>query len=255
MSIGDARLMNRFFEFIFGLEKGFLSREGELSLQFNPAWPWQEYVGAVTWNLLLAICAALLVWYVYKREGRSRPVRITLGIMRGVLLAFLLVLLNRPVLTLGQSRTEPSVLAIMIDDSVSMRVRDAGSAAGGQPLSRLEAVTQLLTPKEKSLIEELSKVHQVRLYRFNRDKEPIDAAAMAKLSPEGQHTQVLASVRSVLGDLQGQRVAGIVVMTDGRETPARPVADALTAVKDFGVKIYPVAVGSDQAPMNVDIQS
>ena len=246
--------MNRFFEFIFGLEKGFLAREGELSLQFNPAWPGQEYVGAVTWNVLLAILCGLLVWYVYRREGRSRPVRITLGVMRGVLLAFLLVLLNRPVLTLGQSRTEPSVLAVMIDDSVSMRVRDAGEA-GGKPLSRLEAVTSLLAPGEKSLVDELAKTHQVRFYRFDRDKEPIDAAAIAKIAPEGQHTQVLASVRSVLSDLQGQRVAGVVVLTDGRETPARPVAEPLAAVKEFGVKIYPVAVGSDQAPTNVDIQS
>src|SRR5688500_15386647 len=246
--------MNRFFEFIFGLERGFLSRDGELSLQFNPAWPGQDYVGAVTWNVLLAIAAAMLVWYVYRREGRSRPVRIVLGVMRGVLLAFLLVLLNRPVLTLGQSRTEPSVLAIMIDDSISMRVRDAG-APNGKALSRLEAVAQLLAPADKSLVSELSKTHQIRFYRFDRDKEPIDAAAIPKIAPEGQHTQVLTSVRSVLADLQGQRVAGVVVLTDGRETPARPVAEALAAVKDFGVKVYPVAVGSDQAPMNVDIQS
>ncbi|MEA2735483.1 MAG: hypothetical protein QOE14_1934, partial [Humisphaera sp.] len=247
--------MNRFFEFIFGLDKGFLSRDGDLSLQFNPSWPGQDYVGAATWNVLLAILCGLLVWYVYRREGRTRPVRIVLGVMRGLLLAFLLVLLNRPVLTLGQSRTEPSVLAVMIDDSVSMRVRDAGNGADGKPLSRLEAVSQLLSPGDKSLINELSKVHQIRLYRFDRDKEPIDAAALAKIAPEGQHTQVLSSVRSVLADLQGQRIAGVVVLTDGRETPARPVAEALAAVKDFGVKIYPVAVGSDQAPMNVDIQS
>jgi uncharacterized membrane protein len=194
------------------------------------------------------------VWYVYRREGRSRPVRIVLGVMRGVLLAFLLVLLNRPVITLGQSRTEPSVLAVMIDDSVSMRVRDAG-AANGQPLSRLEAVAQLLAPADKSLVNELAKVHHIRFYRFDRDKEPIDASAIPKIAPEGQHTQVLTSVRNVLSDLQGQRVAGVVVLTDGRETPAKPVAEALAAVKDFGVKIYPVAVGSDQAPMNVDIQS
>src|SRR5438034_10014424 len=97
--------MHRLLEILLGLERGFLSREGELSLQFNPSWPGQDYVGAVTWNVLLAILCALLVWYVYKREGRSRPVRITLGIMRGLLLAFLLVLLNRPVLTLGQRRT------------------------------------------------------------------------------------------------------------------------------------------------------
>src|SRR5437773_12055960 len=116
--------MHRFLELIFGLERGFLSREGELSLQFNPAWPGQQYVGAVTWNFVLIALAAWLVWHVYRREGRSKPVRIALGIVRGFLLAFLIVLLNRPVLTLGQSRTEPSVVAVMIDDSISMRVRD-----------------------------------------------------------------------------------------------------------------------------------
>jgi uncharacterized membrane protein len=249
--------MHRLLEIILGLDKGFLSREGEFSLQFNPHWPGQAYVGAVTWNLLLAILAALLVWYVYRREGRSKPVRIALGILRGVLLAFLLLLLNRPVLTLGQSRTEPSVVAVLVDDSVSMRVRDAGGGgdADGQPVSRLEAVEKLLLPGDKSLLDELKKVHQVRLYRFDRDKEPLAPEQLAKLQPDGQHTQVLSSVRSVMADLQGQRLAGVVVLTDGRETPARPIAEGLAALKDFGVKVYPVAVGSDKAPTNIDVQS
>ena len=137
-------MFHRLLEIILGLEKGFLSREGELSLQFNPAWPGQQYVGEVTWNLLFIVLAALLVWYVYRREGRSRNVRIALGVVRGLLLALLIVLLNRPVLTLGQSRTEPSVVAVMIDDSISMRVRDAGTTADGKPLSRIEAVEPLL---------------------------------------------------------------------------------------------------------------
>src|SRR4029078_35778 len=96
-------LMHRLLEIILGLERGFLSREGELSLQFNPAWPGQQYVGAVSWNLLLTVVGVLLVLYVYRREGRGKPVRIALGVVRGFLLAFLIVLLNRPVLTLGQS--------------------------------------------------------------------------------------------------------------------------------------------------------
>src|SRR5947208_2342995 len=151
--------MHRILEIILGLERGFLSREGELSLQFNPAWPGQQYVGAVSWNLLLIVLAVLLVWYVYRREGRSRSVRIALGIVRGFLLAFLIVLLNRPILTLGQSRTEPSVLAIMIDDSVSMRVRDAGNDPGGKPQSRLEAIAQLLSPAHTSMLSEPAHMH------------------------------------------------------------------------------------------------
>src|SRR5256885_1065889 len=180
--------MNRIWEFILGLDKGFLSREGERSLHFNPHWPGQDYVGAATWNIVLGIGAILLVWYVYRREGRSKPVRIGLGILRGLLLAFILILLNRPVLTLGQSRTEPSVLAVMIDDSVSMRVRDAGAGADGKPLTRLEAVKQLLGPSDKSLLNDLAKVHQIRVFSFDRDKQPIDADAIAKLEPQGQHT-------------------------------------------------------------------
>src|SRR4030095_3491534 len=99
--------------------------------------------------------------------ARSRPVRSGLGCLRGLLLAFVLVLLNRPVLTLGQSRTEPSVLAIMVDDSVSMRVRDARVGGGGvaddaaQQATRLEAIKKLLSPGDRSLLAELGKTHQL----------------------------------------------------------------------------------------------
>src|SRR5205814_3262141 len=100
-----------------------------------------------------------------------------------------------------------------------------------------------------------SKVHQIRVFSFDRDKQSIDAESIAKLEPQGQHTQVLSSLCSVLSDLQGQRVAGVVILTDGRETPQRPLAEGLAALKDFGVKIYPVAVGSDKQPTNIDVQA
>src|SRR5439155_12063346 len=37
--------------------------------------------------------------------------------------------------------------------------------------------------------------------------------------------------------------------------PQRPLAEGLAALKDFGVKVYPVAVGSDKPPTNIDVQS
>src|SRR4051812_32628236 len=116
--------MQRLLENILGLKNDFLSQEGEFSLQFNPHWPLQQYLGAGFWNVLLGAVAVMLVVYVYRREGRSRGARVTLGVLRALLLAFVIALLNRPVLTLGQSRTEPSVLAVLIDDSVSMSVKD-----------------------------------------------------------------------------------------------------------------------------------
>src|SRR6476646_3805803 len=125
--------MQRFIEIILGLDKGFLSRPGDLSVQFNPRWPLQDWVGAVTWNLILGILAGMLVVYVYRREGRSRPARIILGIIRA------------------------SVLAIAMDDSVSMQVKDGQGAEGA---TRMAAMLDLLNGENKKLVKDLAKQHE-----------------------------------------------------------------------------------------------
>ena len=110
--------------------------------------------------------------YVYRREGRSKPVRVTLGVIRALLLAFVIALLNRPVLTLGQSRVEPSVVALLIDDSVSMRVRDAALSENADPQTRLDAVVNVLTADDQKVLRELAKTHQLRIYRFDSTATP-----------------------------------------------------------------------------------
>src|SRR4051812_28688072 len=255
--------MQRLWEILLGLDRGFLSRQGEFHVNFNPHWPGQAVVGAGLWNFVLVLLAAALVVYVYRREGRSRPVRITLGVIRGVLLAFLIALLNRPVLTLGQSRTEASVLPILIDDSVSMSVPDA-AAGQGDPKARLAAVTDLLGAQDQKLLKDLAAKHEVRLFPLDVSAQELATASkpeqvtpdvLNNLKAQRQTTQVERSVRAILEKLQGQHVAGVVVMTDGRDTPAQPVTDVLAALKEFGVKVYPVPIGSDKPPQNIEVQS
>src|SRR5437588_871179 len=114
--------MSRLLEILLGLDKGFLSREGSKGISFNPVWPGHH---AAVWNVLLAILALALVVYVYRLDGRSRSARILLGTLRGLIVAFVLVLLNRPVITNADTRTESSVLAVLVDDTGSMKVPDA----------------------------------------------------------------------------------------------------------------------------------
>ena len=259
------------FEFLLGLPRDFLHQQGDWSLQFNPAWPGQAFIGVPVWNITLAAVAILLVVYVYSRDGRSRALRILLGGIRLFLFALVLFLLNRPILTLGQSRTEPSVLAILVDDSGSMRVPDAGTA--NDPESRLSAVQNLLSAHDAELLRALAKKHDLRIYSFDRDASPLASIqappaaskaplnlsqatnAISDLKAEGQSTQVLPSILTTLQDLQGQRVAGVVVMTDGRDTPAHNIAEGLETLKNYGAKVYPVAIGSDQEPKNIEVQS
>ncbi len=272
-------MVQRFLEIILGLPSGFLSRQGQLTLQFNPTWPLQQYVGgAAVWNFMLASLALGLVIYVYRREARTRNLRLLLGGLRAGILGLVLLLLNRPVLTLGQERRDPSVMAFLIDDSLSMKVPDAVSA-DGKPQGRLDAVIDLLAGSEGQLLRRLSSVHDLRVYDFSRgakqiatiagsgetksaattqsSSEAIDEAisTVQRLKAEGDGTQIVNALTSVLQDVQGQRVAGVVVFTDGRETPSESPPEAIAALRSYGMNIFPVVVGSDQMPRNIAVQS
>src|SRR4051812_6750004 len=233
--------MKRLLEWIFGLDRGFLNQEGDLSIQFHPRWPGQETldapftrigfgaIGATLWNLVLTALAVALVIYVYRREGRSKGARISLAAIRLCILGFVIALLNMPVFTIGQSRTEPSVLALLVDDSISMRVKDVQPPGQDQPLTRMDAVLNLLKSDDQALVKDLARTHSLRFYRFNRQATPIAAYtpektegadkpedapagsltsvskspaqlidALSQLKPEGQSTQVLASLRSAV---------------------------------------------------------
>lgn len=242
--------MNRLLELLLGLDRGFLDREGTLSLNFNPVWPWAEAIGNATWNVLLVAAVAALVWWAYRHEARSRRARLILGGLRLSLLILLITLLNRPVLTLTQTRVEPSVLAVMVDDSVSMRVRDIGE--GTSATTRLQAVKDLLDPQ---LLERLSQTHQLEFFRFNTDAAEINAAAMADLDAQGQSTRLGQSLSQVLRNLQGRRVAGVVLLTDGRDTPAVPLSETVAAVSDYDAKLFPIPVGTDRGARNVQMQT
>jgi uncharacterized membrane protein len=148
---------------------------------------------------------------------------------------------------------------------------------GDTKTTRLDAARNLLLGSSDQTLRKLEKVHTLRFYKFDNNATPIgptqaatvkdkDAAtadplnaqlaqALRDLKPEGQSTQLVSSLLTVLDDLQGQRLAGAVVMTDGRETP-RPADEALiNTLKDHHVKIYPIAIGGDKSPPNVYLTS
>ncbi|MDB5327825.1 MAG: hypothetical protein JWM57_3394 [Phycisphaerales bacterium] len=245
--------MNRLIEILLGLDRGFLAREGDFSLAFNPQWPGG---GTAVWNFALVVLGIALVFYVYRRDGRGRWPRVILASFRLMLIGLVLALLNRPTVTLTQSRIEPSVLAIAIDDSLSMRVADVPTA-GDQLETRLAAVTKLLSDKDAAVVKELAKKHELKFYRFDADASAVATSTTQPsptIEPLGQNTQVATSVRTILRDLQGRRLAGVVGLTDGRDMPQQSLAAAIDEVKDFGTPVFAIPVGSDQPPRNIELQ-
>lgn len=272
--------MKRALELLLGLPGGFLAQEGELALRFYPLWPWQDVVGAAVWNVAVLALSVWAVLWLYRRDARSPRARTVLCGLRLALVVLLVLLLNRPVLQLTQSRVEPSVVAVLVDDSLSMKVADE---AEGRP--RLSAAVQaLLGPTQPDaagagatgLLDRLARDHVVRVYRFGAVATPLGvwdgptgltAARLRDLTPSADATAVGGAVASVAAELLGQRLAGVVVLTDGRDAPARASGgatmaawgpaggDAVGRLREKGVKVFGVEVGSDVAPRNLAVQN
>ena len=230
--------------------------------------------GTAAWNITLSAAAAFAVIYVYRRDGRSWFARGALGTLRAALIALIILVLNNPVLTRIKTLVEPSVVAVLLDDSLSMKVQDVSDAPNGP--SRLAAAIDLLSGNDKELMRKLAKTHTLRFFAFDRSARPLgtlpgksDQAAknadpsaenslmdaLDHLQPIGASTQVAASLVGVLDSLQGQRLAGVVILTDGRDTPSSPPPEVMKTLQTYGIRIYPIAVGSEKAPTNIAIQS
>lgn len=262
--------MHRLLEILFGLDKGFLSQKGDWSLQFNPQWPFQEAMaavgGATFYNLVLVLAGILLVVYVYRREGKSTGVRVFLASLRAVLLLVLLLLLNRPVLVLENDRKEPSVVAVMMDDTLSMSVPDVRPTPQSPAITRLEAAQNLFLDDSQALLKKLNEVHNLKFYRFGPDAQSVanvDSAddllnaggRIAALKATEDGTQVVKSLQTVLNELQGQRLAGVVILTDGKDVPVRERPEFISDIRGkFSVPIYSVPIGQDVPPKTVNLE-
>jgi len=159
-----------------------------------------------------------------------------------------------PVFTIGQSRTEPSVLAILVDDTISMRVRDAGTnlpspspawTPSSNSSSRGPGPGQKTSPKPTSSILRFDRQaipvvalasqkkpderSQERIPPKKKNKPPTTAPSSppSKTSnPKARLPRSSPALRSAIEDLQGQRLAGVVILTDGRNTPKEIIPKA-----------------------------
>src|SRR5262245_35736155 len=115
--------MNRLWQFLLGIDRSPGATPGGASrLEFS-AWP--RGGGSIV-LIVSAIALTYLLWRLYRWEGRdlSRAKRVLLVGLRGLILLAVAAMLLEPVLVSSQRETVPSHLAIVLDDSESMRFSD-----------------------------------------------------------------------------------------------------------------------------------
>ncbi|MEO8449691.1 MAG: hypothetical protein ABI647_07880, partial [Gemmatimonadota bacterium] len=231
----------------------FLSTLSERLLKY-PLWVFDR--GTLVWQglgsapvlipLVLLVAAIAMVSYARLRSPRPWIDRLVLGFLRLSVFALLAVCLLRPTLLVSTSVPERNVLAILLDDSQSMRIKDVDS------LTRKAWVSRLVGDSTGDWLRRLEQRFVLRFYRFSSGVNGLDGPPDS-LAAAGARTDLGGALDQVRRDLTGSPVAGLVVLTDGADNGSTPMADALLALKASRTPVYTVGVGAERFLRDVAI--
>ncbi len=189
------------------------------------------------WLLLAgAGVAVAVVWYATRqlRFVTARD-RLVIGGLRGALFLLLGLCLLRPSLVSSDALPRRNVVAVLLDDSRSMRLRDVDGD------SRL-ATMQHAFADTSAVVRALADRFSLRTFRFGADLHPVPHVdSMQAIGTRTDLARALNGVRETLGDLP---VSGIVLVSDGADNADGDLDAALLAVRARGVPIFTVGVGT-----------
>jgi hypothetical protein len=182
--------------------------------------------------LLLILAAGTLSWFFYRTTlpAVARPLRLVLGVLRGLALALLCTLLCAPLLRLVRVTRHPPVIAVLADRSASMGITDRNGSRAGIMMRLLG----------KDLPASIPGGADVRYWTFGvgfsqpRDTPPDSITCTDELTDLAGAIRGLARVREQFN------LQAAVLLTDGVYTVGdNPYHDAGLA----GIPLFAIGIG------------
>src|SRR5207248_1120121 len=192
--------------------------------------------------LVLAGAIGALASVEYRRPlaPLTRVQRSALVALRALALAAVVLFLLRPIVLLPPIGARDAAVPILVDISQSMRLRDADGQA------RLARATTILRTQ---LLPALSRQFRPKLYTVGERLAPAD---VDRLSSDARRTDLAGALAAVRERSKGQRVAGIVLLSDGGDTGQQPSSAAASAP---GPPVFAVGVGSPDGVRDREVVS
>ncbi|OLC51432.1 MAG: hypothetical protein AUH43_02745 [Acidobacteria bacterium 13_1_40CM_65_14] len=201
------------------------------------------------WWLALALAAAIgaAAFFQYRRPlaPLTRGQRVTLVALRAVVLAAIVLFLFRPMIILPPAASQDALVPVLIDVSRSMRLVDAD---GQSRVARAAAIVKT------DLMPALTRQFQTELYSVGDGLAPAAPAALDRLSADARRTDLAGALASIRERYRGQRVAGIVLLSDGGDTSrAGGAGQAGGAGGEGGPPVFAIGIGSPDGPRDREV--
>jgi hypothetical protein len=201
--------------------------------------------GYSPWLLVVScLVAGGLTYWTYRETipSLSPVLRGVLGTLRFVALALLCFLLLEPVARQIDQIERPPILAVLVDDSESLRVtlgdEDDSEVA---PNAVRAAVDQIRAQAEDG---------EVRLFAFDQETRSLDGSVdSVRLS--GSRTNIAAALQSIGQDLQNANLQGVALLSDGRYNTGR---NPLYVADRYPVPIHTVTLGDTTRARDLQVR-
>lgn len=206
--------------------------------------------------LLIVVLVAglgLLVYFLYA----ARKVRLALGwrigliALRCALVAVILFCVMRPVIVVPSVIPHSSYVAVLMDDSSSMKLPDDGSR------TRLDSVKLLMSEGSK-FYSALADKFKLRDYKFSSNAERVPNAS--ELSGSGDETNLTAALEQASRESAGLPMSGIIVISDGannsgasEDDRSTSLAAALANLRSRGLPVFAIGVGAESLDGDVEL--
>lgn len=253
--------MTRLLEWLLSLEHIRLARDAPLSLRLaSPPAPWMLAAGVVL--------VVLLVSLAYRMERVGKVTRWVLAFCRLSAILVVMGLASRPVLVLSRNHVAPSVVAVALDRSASMatadETADETSKAAGARSTRWASALRAASG-DAGVVAQLAKTHEVGVWSFAESALPIATARgsasraaiesqVASDHPSGAASDLASALSAILDAARGRRLAGVVLLSDGRQTSATAIDPVLTEAAERHVPVHVIALGSTEPRRDVALQ-
>jgi uncharacterized membrane protein len=220
------------FEFLFKY-RPIIYQKGHLSFQLLSS----------KWLFIpLALVAVAVAIYFYRRVAREKlsPWMI---VLRSIVFVILLFMVLQPVINVSQVLPQDSYLAVVVDTSESMTIKEDGQTSRAQNL--------LKKMEETNFITELSKKFKVRLFEFNSEARRIEATS--ELRFDGKRTALEAPIDLLTQEMGTLPLTGVVVISDGVDNASQQFNESLARLEKRPLPIYTVGVGTEGITKDAEI--
>jgi hypothetical protein len=163
--------------------------------------------------LLTAVAIGGLAWLVWRRMPTAAP-RIRnwrawlIWGLEAAMVALLLLLLWEPAITVAELKSQQNIIAVLVDDSRSMAIADAGADGKAARETGVMRALGAIRPG-------LDKKFQVREYRLNAGLTRMDTPQQWKADASATH--INAGLQKLVADTSELPVGAVVLLSDGAE--------------------------------------